>query len=235
MEFELISTGNFDDATIYLDRTLITTFDEAVFSQMLAESSVEINVHNSKKSNKISKKFQKEFNNNFKNIHKFQKKKKSAKIKKKYSKIFCRFLSFFVIFISTLNRSDSLRLRFGLDRPRQPPILPQSLRQLSVRRWQQDVVQQRRPGPTTHRRPRELLIVSPFRTFFRTFSYPHFCKCKCWLCNSKCSKHFTARLTNITAIKLNWIESCPSFSTFSADEWHFQVIVPTVVAAACQL
>jgi len=38
--------GNFDDATIYLDRTLITTFDEAVFSQMLAESSVEINVHN---------------------------------------------------------------------------------------------------------------------------------------------------------------------------------------------
>ena len=75
----------------------------------------------------------------------------------------------------------------------------------------------------------------PFFVPFRTFSYPNFCKCKCWLCNSKWSKHFTARLTNITAIKLNWIESCPSFSTFSADEWHFQVIVPTVVAAACQL
>ena len=97
MEFELISTGNFDDATIYLDRTLITTFDEAVFSQMLAESSVEINVHNSKKSNKISKRFQKEFNNNFKNIHKFQKKKNQQKSKKnipKFFAVFCHFLSF---------------------------------------------------------------------------------------------------------------------------------------------
>merc|ERR1712136_79260 len=38
--------GNFDEATIFLDRTLITTFDEAVFKPLLAESSVEINVHN---------------------------------------------------------------------------------------------------------------------------------------------------------------------------------------------